>query len=234
MYRYLTVVLLLVFAASVAYAQNENKGQETTIRIEQTKEKKENFYSVRFGAWFPKNEDPIFINGGNDYSVNEDVTDESQALGLDFHFRRMVGKPLYFDASASFWYTTTNFKFEEALGGIEEADTWSVIVPITIGVSIAPLPDNPFQPYAMAGIGAYLGFTGQDILKMSEQNEPDDTETYARFGFYLGAGVDFLFSEDFGLSLAVKYQFIEFQEALFTGHKDMTGLQATVGFVMGS
>jgi opacity protein-like surface antigen len=235
MKRFLAVMLLMVFAAGTVSAQDGTKKTETEIRIEQTKEEKDNFYTVRFGAWFPKDEEKTFNHNGNLIDETDALVDESQALGLDFHFRRNVGSPLFFDVSVSGWYTQTEFNFDETINNpdlIKSADAWSVVVPVTIGLSVAPLPDNPFQPYAMAGAGAYLGITGRDILRVSNENEPDDTETYVRFGFYLGAGFDFLFADEFGISAGVKYQFIEFQDALFTGQKDMTGLQFTVGFVM--
>lgn len=240
MKQILTFAMIIVFATGSAVAQQDTPPQEkeTRIVVENKREKRHNYLSVRFGAWFPKDEEKRFHINDNVLDETDHAVDESQALGLDFHFRRNVGRPLYFDASASFWYTTTDFNFDRLVENPEElksAETWTVIVPVTLGLSFAPLPDNPLQPYAMAGAGAYLGFTGRDVLKLSEQNEPDDTETYVRFGFYLGAGLDILFSDEFGISIGLKYQFVKFdKEQLFTGHEDMTGLQATIGFVMGS
>ena len=55
-----------------------------------------------------------------------------------------------------------------------------------------------------------------------------------RFGFYLGAGLDIMLTEGFGISLGAKYQFVKFKEKqLFTGQEDLTGIQATLGFAMG-
>ncbi|MCB2203686.1 outer membrane beta-barrel protein [bacterium] len=229
------ILLLLLVTGSVLAQEKKTEKQETNIRIEQTKEEKSNYYTVRFGAWFPKDEEKAFNYNNNLIEETGDFADQSQALGLDFHFRRNVGRPLFFDASASVWYTTTDFNFSNVTSNpdeIQDASTWSIILPITVGLSVAPLPDNPIQPYAMAGVGAYFGFTGRDITRVSNQNEPDDTETYIRFGFYLGAGLDFLFAEDFGISAGAKYQFIKFDDPLFTGQTDLTGLQATIGFVM--
>ena len=186
MNRFLVVILLLVFAAGTIVAQEGTKEKETKIRIEQTKEMKDSYYTVRFGAWFPKDEEKNFNYNGNVIDETDGLVDQSQALGLDFHFRRNVGRPLFFDVSVSGWYTQTDFSFDETINNpdlIKSADAWAVVVPVTIGLSVAPLPDNPFQPYAMAGGGAYIGITGRDIVRMSDQNEPDDTETYVRFGF---------------------------------------------------
>ncbi|MDT8324805.1 MAG: outer membrane beta-barrel protein [Bacteroidota bacterium] len=238
MKQFLTIAMIFVFAAGSAVAQQDTQEKETKIVIENKREKRHNYLTVRFGAWFPKDEENAFNYNNNVFDETDALVDESQALGLDFHFRRNVGRPLFFDVSASAWYTTTEFNFDRLVENPDElrsADTWTVIVPITLGLSFAPLPDNPLQPYAMAGAGAYLGFTGRDVLRVSNQNEPDDTETYVRFGFYLGAGMDILFSDEFGVSLGLKYQFVEFDEGqLFTGQADMTGLQATIGFVLGS
>ncbi|MFZ1730149.1 MAG: outer membrane beta-barrel protein, partial [Bacteroidota bacterium] len=152
----------------------------------------------------------------------------------DLHFRNQAAHPLYMDLSVGAWYTKNNFERNTDLTNfdLKKAETWAVIIPVTIGVSVAPLPDNPIQPYAMAGLGAYIGISGRDdIMQLSEQNK-SASETVVAFGYYLGAGLDFMFAETFGISVGAKYQFIEFKDPLKTGQKNLTGLQASVGIAM--
>jgi opacity protein-like surface antigen len=226
------IALLVVVAGGFAAAQEREKTTEKIIVV-QEEHRRVNYYSVRVGAWFPKDEEKGFDLEGNLIDEAEGKIDQSQALGFDFHFRKSMGHPFYTDLSVGGWYTTYEYnRNEDLVTAINTYDAWTVILPVTIGLSVAPLPENPFQPYAMVGLGAYFGFTGHDVLQVSNENVPDDTETYIRFGYFAGVGIDFMFAESFGLSLGAKYQFLEFDKYLFTGQKDFTGLQATIGVAM--
>ncbi len=236
MKKLLAITLLLVVAAGSISAQQERQQKETRVIIKQEKERT-GFYTIRFGAWWPEDQEKEFRIGENLYDQTDAQIEQSQALGLDFHFRKMMTHPMYFDVSAGAWYTSYTFDFKEAVSNIEEefenVDAWAVIVPVTLGLSVQPLPpETPIQPYAMVGIGAYVGITGRDLLLVSNDNRSDDTKSYVRLGYYFGAGLDFLFADSFGISIGAKYQFLEFQELLYTQQKDFTGLQATIGIAM--
>ncbi|MBN1446403.1 MAG: outer membrane beta-barrel protein [Bacteroidetes bacterium] len=236
MKQILAIALVLVLGTGVLVAQEQTRQTETRMIIKQEKER-EGFYTIRFGAWWPEDKEKEFRIGENIYDQTDAQIEQSQALGLDFHFRKMMTHPMYFDVSAGAWYTSYTFDFKEAVSNIgeefENFDAWAVIVPVTLGLSIAPLPaESPVQPYAMAGLGAYVGITGRDKLLVSNDNRSDDTKTYVRFGWYFGGGLDFLFADTFGISLGAKYQFLEFQDVLYTQQKNFTGLQGTLGIVM--
>ncbi len=228
-------LLVLLATASLHAQQDKPRDDRTTIVVQQDEQLKQNYYSMRVGAWFPKDWEKDFKV--NDVSINDadgDI-DQSQALGLDFHFRRNVGRPLFVDLAVSGWYSSYTYKLRNTAlidpDKILSADSWVVIIPVTVGLSVAPLPDNPIQPYAMAGLGAYFGLTGRS-LQISERNELNDDDTHIQFGWYFGAGLDFLFSPEFGISVAAKYQMIEYKEEMFTGQKDFSGVQAMAGIVL--
>lgn len=235
MKKALAVVLLMLLAAGISTAQDKSGG-ETKIVIQQQQEVRQDYYTVRVGAWFPKDKEQGVKLDDIAFNKADGAIDEAQALGFDFHFRKNIGSPFYSDLSVGGWYTSYQFNPNaDYVGVLEQYDAWTVIVPVTIGLSVAPLPDNPIQPYAGAGIGLYVAFTGHDDLQVSEENEvPDDTESYIRFGYYVHAGLDFMLSGSFGISVGAKYQFIEFDKdkPLFTGHTNFTGLQALVGVAM--
>jgi opacity protein-like surface antigen len=236
MKQVLTITLLVIMSVGMMQAQDKTVRQETRVVVEQEHERT-GFYTIRFGAWWPEDKEKDFKIGENLYDQTNANIDQSQAFGLDFHFRRQMTHPIYFDVSAGAWYTSYSFDFKEVVGNLgeefENVDAWAVIVPITIGVSVAPLPtESPVQPYVMAGVGAYIGITGRDMLLVTNANRSDETEAYVRFGYFIGAGFDFLFADTFGVSLGAKYQFIEFKDALYTQQKNFTGLQATLGIVM--
>ncbi|MCZ7555726.1 MAG: porin family protein [Bacteroidia bacterium] len=235
--KYVISIFLLVvlFTASIVAQQDKPRDDRTTIVIQQDQPEKQNYYSIRAGVWFPKDWEKGFKF--NDVSINEaegDI-DQSQALGLDFHYRRNLGRPMYVDLAVSGWYSSYTYKLRStSVANAEDilnADSWVVIVPVTLGLSVAPLPDNPFQPYAMLGGGAYFGLTGRS-LKISERNELNDDDSHIRFGWYFGLGLDVFLSPEFGISAAAKYQNLEFEEELFTGQKDFTGVQAQLGIVL--
>ncbi len=232
MKKAIMIALLVIVAGGFAAAQEREKTTEKIIVV-QEEYKKVNYYSIRIGAWFPKDKEQGITLDDVAFNKTQGAIDESQALGLDFHFRKSMGHPFYTDLSIGGWYTT--YKFDpntEVLPNYRQYDAWTVIAPVTIGMSVAPLPENPVQPYVMVGLGAYFGFTGHDVLQVSNENLPDDTETYIRFGYFAGVGLDFMFAENFGISLGAKYQFLEFDKPLFTGQKDFTGLQASLGVAM--
>ena len=228
-------ILLLTIATGVTRAQ-ERAGGETKVVIQQEQIKKQDYYTVRVGAWFPKDKEQGVKFDDIAFNKADGAIDEAQALGLDFHFRKNMGRPFFTDFSVGGWYTTYSFDpTDDFTQFSQQYDAWTVIVPVTIGLSVAPLPDNPIQPYAGVGLGLYVAFTGHDALQISEENQiADDTESYIRFGYYAGAGLDFMLSEGFGLSAGVKYQFVEFDEdkPLFTGHNIYTGLQVMLGVVL--
>lgn len=231
MKKLLAIALMLIVAAGSVSAQQEKQEKETRVVIEQKKERT-GFYTIRFGAWWPEDEEKSFQFG--DIENPEGEIEQSQAMGLDFHFRKALTHPMYFDVSAGAWYTTYKFEFLDQIENLNtNVEAYAVIIPITLGLSVAPLPpETPIQPYAMAGIGAYVGITGYDKLLVSNDNRSDETDSYVRLGYYFGAGLDFLFADTFGVSIGAKYQFIEFQEMLATQQKDFTGLQATIGIAM--
>lgn len=231
MKQFLVIALVFFVAAGTLSAQQEKQQKETRVVVKQERERT-GFYTIRFGAWWPKDAEKTFKWG--DVETPNAQVDQSQALGLDFHFRKMMTHPLYFDVSAGAWYTTYKFNFTDQLESFNtNIEAWAVIVPVTLGLSVSPLPaESPIQPYAMAGLGAYVGITGYDKLLVSNENQSKDTKSYVRFGYYLGAGFDFLFADTFGVSIGAKYQFLEFQDYLATQQKDFTGLQATIGIAM--
>ncbi len=231
MKKTVAVVLLVILTGGYAVAQEREKAGDTKVIIKQEQPEKQNYYTIRVGAWFPKDKEKGFDFDNNLVDETDGKIDQSQALGIDFHFRNQASHPLYMDLSVGGWYTNYEFTANDVLDRIQKNSAYAVIIPVTIGVSVAPLPDNPIQPYAMAGLGAYFGITGYDIDQVSDQNA-SASDTYVRFGYYLGAGLDFMFAESFGVSVGAKYQFLEFKDPLYTGQKVFTGLQAEVGIAM--
>jgi outer membrane protein W len=220
-----TLFLTLLIAGAVAASA---LAQERTIVIREATQT--DFFSVRAGVWFPKDAEKKFtFANAEDQSI-----DQSQALGLDFTYRYPMGRPLYFDFSFSGWYSTYAFKYTDILkypSDIQQADAWVVVVPVTVGISVNPLPNGPLQPYAQAGVGLYAGICGTTEYKgmPATTTTHKENKTVVSFGGYFGAGLDFFITPAFGVSLGGKYQVIEFKEELLTKQKVFTGLQILFG-----
>lgn len=229
MKRTFLILGALVVLAGTVMAQNESR---VTV-VDETHGR--DYFSFHVGAWFPKDVEKEFTFDDVALPKANSQIDQSQALGLDFHYRSEMGHPLYYDFSAGAWYSSYDVKptaLVGDLGQLQDATSWAVLVPLTLGLSFNVLPDNPIQPYAMAGLGAYVGITGREVhfLPNSQRINRDETRTLVRFGWYFGAGADFFLAPRFAISLAAKYQFLEYQEALYTQQKNFTGLQVLLGF----
>jgi len=221
--------ILIALLPIITYAQDNTS--RTEIIIKKEKEKLD-YLSIRVGTWFPKDKEQGFQFKDVSYNNAKSSIDQSQALGLDFHYRNSLGSQLFVDFSVSGWYSTYSFKFNETLADpslAQEASSWVVVVPITLGLSLNPLPDNPVQPYAMAGIGAYVGVTGREVTVNGQGRHITEDKSKVALGGYIGAGLDFFLTPGFGLSLGLKYQLVKFDEAMFTQQKDFTGLQVLLG-----
>lgn len=192
--------------------------------------------SFRFGFWYPKDKELPFRNiekiGLEEFKAQLEL---SQAFGLDFHIRNRIFHPLYFDFSFSGWFSQYKYKVTEEQpdsSNLLSMNSWALVLPITAGVSVTLLPDNPIHPYFTAGGGAYVAFESRTYTPVSfREFVDDDTDVLFAFGAYAGAGVDILFSRSFGLSVGLKYQIVKFKEKLFSGQQDLTGVQILAGIV---
>lgn len=222
MKRLLFMLLLGVFVASSANAQDR--------RITRF-EREPNYLAFRIGAWFPKDQEKEFTFNDITYENAKSQIDQSQAIGLELEYQNLIAFPLFLDFSIGGWYSTYSFKFTEILqnpSDIRQSSSWAVVMPVTLGLAFHPLPRNPIQPYVMVGAGASFGFSGMTVehfeLKDSDENRNDIV-----FGWFAGAGFDFLFSPSLGASLGVKYNSVKFDEPLLTQQQDFTGLSISLG-----
>jgi opacity protein-like surface antigen len=232
--KHIVSALILVLAAVSAQAQDSVKTATTNVYVDTQPRRvlPRNFYTIRAGLWFPKDWEKSFTYNGVTPDETKSTIDQSQAIGLDFHYRNGLGWPLALDFTFSGWYSTYDYKYSDMTAeNALEVNSWVAIFPIDVGLSFDPFPtESPFHAYAMVGAGGALGLTGRDMTANGQKQTDDDA--YGHFDWYLGAGADFLFSESFGISAGLKYHFLEFQKPMYTEQKDFTGLQAMLGIVV--
>ncbi len=218
-------LLIALFAAGTVSAQD--------YKITRY-EKEPNYLAFRFGTWFPKDEEKGLKFENISYENAKSEIDQSQAIGLDLQYQNLIAFPLYMDFSLGGWYTTYTFKYTELLAdpaAAQKADSWSAVVPVTLGLDFHPLPKNPLQPYVMAGAGAYFAFSGRTLIRYSN-NQIDEDKNDVAFGWFIGAGFDFFFSPGLGASLAARYNHIKYDEPLLTGQQDLSGMTISLGIAV--
>jgi len=209
---------------------------KTKVEIVIREEKmKHDYLSMRFGTWFPEDVNlrfRRFEESATDSSVAASMK-QSQAIGLDFHYRTRLVSPLYFDFSIGGWFSSYELNYSQPVGifdsTIDKLQNWSVVVPITIGLSVSLLPGGPVLPSVMVGAGGSVGISNLNAL-VNGKSRHRETDTKGTFGWFFGAGLDIYLSDNFAISGALKYQNIKFEEALLTGQKNFTGLQVSIGF----
>jgi opacity protein-like surface antigen len=228
--KHLLATLFVLLVAMSAYAQEQTQKSEIVIKHET---EYSSFYAVRFGFWFPKDKEQSWSLNNLSTSQAQENINQSQAFGLDFHFRREVSKPLSFDFALQIWYTTYEVKFNQLLNNpdtLHNISSWTVLIPITAGASFAIIPSGPFRPYLMAGIGPYIGISGLERTTYGDKTTHDKSLVKVAFGGFIGAGFDLMLSEKFGFSVAGKYTLVNFPERLYTQQQDFSGVQLMVGF----
>lgn len=227
-----TFLALLTIIPFCIQAQGNDKNSTQRVEVVLDREKKPvDCMSYRFGIWLPRDREMTFAAVESIPTDNRAI-DQSQAIGLDLHFRKGTNNMLSLNMSVGAWYTTYSFTNKDILANpslIQDASNWAVIVPVTIGASFELLPDNMVMPYAMAGIGVYPGISGKSE-KYAIRTE-DDTKVQFAFGGFLGAGVDLFLTPGFGLSAGLKYQLLEYKDYLWTYQRIFNGIQLTAGIV---
>ncbi|MAT40012.1 MAG: hypothetical protein CL946_10460 [Ectothiorhodospiraceae bacterium] len=220
---------IVLLAATTALSQDFQQDQQI-----QRFKGEPSYAAFRIGAWFPADVEKSFRLDEVSTENTRSRIEQSQAIGIDFHYQHLLGQPLYLDFNVSAWYSTYEFSSLEELsvGAIENADSWAIIFPATLGLSFHPLSRSTMQPYVMAGGGAYFAISNSELMFFETVRTRDEDQSDVAFGWFVGGGFDLLFSPTFGASLAARYQNVEFDRDLLTQQKDFSGLQISLGFVV--
>ncbi|HSG48937.1 MAG TPA: outer membrane beta-barrel protein [Longimicrobiales bacterium] len=112
-------------------------------------------------------------------------------------------------------------------------DTYvEALVPLLVGARYFPLESrrsNPLRPYLSFGAGPYWA---ADITTVDRPSDDDVTvDSQHEFGGYLGAGMDFMFTDWIGLNFDVKRHYVD-----FPGRDEYSGFEYGMGlqFMWGS
>lgn len=128
------------------------------------------------------------------------------------YFQRGLDKHLAMENSAGVWWVTTTASQSIPLGGSEEVETRSYVVPLLTSLKFYPITEvtDRVEPYLLAGIGFALGLEDQADNAIGGGG----TSMVTGFGARAGVGVETHLNSSFGLAAGAKYQWIRFGEEL--------------------
>jgi hypothetical protein len=182
--------------------------------VENRTKRSRNGGGLRIGVWNVRGlEDPQ--NGSS-----------SETPAFEGYFQKGLDLHLAWENTLSVWRRSQEFSESGPLGSTaSEIQSW--VVPTFTALKFYPTrPSAAVGPYASAGVGFVFGVERQDVTGPGLDGQ--DTALQIGFGFRGGLGIDFNLSRVFGLTLAGRYQWIEFGEEL-GGERNYEGLGADVG-----
>ena len=198
------------------------------------------FVAVRIGFWFGGDAGADFsstesgMNAGRNISVSH-----VSGFGADLHYTGWLGNNFYWDMSLSCWYirndTTVHITLSDQTIRDSARTTWSVIVPLTFGVSYYFPTQIILKPYVQAGLGvygAYNGYTEEATTENFENLHFTNQKLMFILGGYIGAGAKLAITPTFGLDLSLKYTLGKYSDPLYTGVQNISGLQTTFGIAL--
>lgn len=173
-----------------------------------------NYAALKLGMFFPQNVDA-----------------EGEDLDLDSAFYGEIAFGHYFDKNfgieLGIGYTkSSKDESVSTTSGSANANIDLTIIPVTLGV-IGRLPMEGFEPYAMAGLGAY--FTEAEVSASVSipgfSGSGSTSESDTAFGWYLGLGCNFNITKEIYLGVEGKYTWL--YPSFFETDVDVDGISVT-------
>jgi hypothetical protein len=180
-------IAALVFFAGLASATNGWAQADASTR---------RGAGIRVGAWRVKNPDA-------------DLTTYSHSPHVEAYFQRGLDDRLALESTVGFWRRTSR-TIEIVTGNVITTNTY--ILPLFTTLKVFPVtrPDQPVEPFILAGGGFALG-----IDEVSENAiGGGGTSIATGFGTRAGAGIDYHVNDVFGLTVSGRYQLIGYGENL--------------------
>lgn len=158
---------------------------------------------LRAGAWLVQD---LATPSGVDESASPAFVGAYQK-GLDRH--------LVIESTVGLWRRSLEATTTGPLGGTTTEHVTSYLLPLLTSIKLYPLtgPERPFEPYLAGGVGFALAIddretSGGDL----NLGVGSGTSLLTGFGFTLGTGAEWRFSNAFGLAGGGRYQWLKFGE----------------------
>jgi Opacity protein and related surface antigens len=198
----LATLLLLCTAAHPALAQKPDSSN--TMTPQQRAEMARRGAGLSIGTWNVQN---LHATQGATYSATPAFEGYFQK-GLDLH--------LALETTVGLWRRTQLLMQPGSFGSDSSSESvTSYVVPLFTALKLYPFtkPSQRFEPYLLGGVGFALGIDDRrasgsgNLLGGGGQS---GVALVTGFGFSGGAGVEWRFSNAFGLSAGTRYRWVRF------------------------
>jgi hypothetical protein len=206
--------LAFVSGASVAEAQNK----EPESKVEEQARLARKSAGVIFGTW-------SLI----DSPAGGTTTVEDSPLGIGY-FRKGIDKHLALETTVGIWRRVVSTPASGGLGGTSGGKTTVILLPQFTSLKLFPFtgPDAMFEPFISAGAGFTLGFISQSGGGGLVGGGGGASGLVPGIGASGNAGVEWRFSNAFGLSAGGHYSYIQFFDDI-AGERMYRGTGLTLG-----
>jgi hypothetical protein len=139
----------------------------------------------------------------------------AESPAFEGYFQKGLDLHLAIETTLGMWRRTQELEDSGGLGISTRERVRSYVIPATTAIKFFPLtrPDDPFEPYLSGGIGFAFGIDDRETettLVGGGSSSSGDTAFLGGFGFRIGTGADWWFSNAFGLTGGSRYSWIRF------------------------
>jgi hypothetical protein len=204
--------------ALLSVAHRDAQAQDTTkTTAEQKASQARRSAGINFGTWA---------------LVDDPATGDAKSSDspiLEGYFRKGIDKHLALETSAGIWRRVIDTPASGGIGGSAGGKTTAILIPQMTSIKLYPFttPDDRLEPYISAGVGFTLGYVSESgggaLL-----GGGGGTGLIAGVGATTGAGVEWRFSDAFGLAAGAHYTYIQFFDQL-AGEKLYRGTGVKAG-----
>jgi len=131
-----------------------------------------------------------------------DVEDFDNAFYGELAFGHYFNKNFAIELGAGYTKSSASLTISDTVTTLT-VDADLTIIPVTLGVK-GLLPMGNFEPYAMAGIGAYFAEV-EGSASLTGVGSGSTSESDTAFGYYLGLGANFNITKEILLGIEWKY-----------------------------
>lgn len=200
------------------------------------------YLAIRIGLWLTG--DVGLRSNTSVTTANESITIEyGGGFGMESHYNGNLGNGVYWDLALGGWYSSSERTELIHSGIVSKGDStakrksFSLIFPLTVGLSYY-IPTHIFlRPYIQAGVGVIGGYssivrdeTSFGVIPLT--SHVGDEKFQVSTGGFIGLGSKILLNPTFGLDVSLKYLLGKFSDPMYSDVTDFTGLQLTIGIAV--
>ncbi len=212
--RFITLTTFIIGVSASAAAQDKTPESEAEKQARLARKSA----GVIVGTW-----------GQIDNPVGGSTTVSDSPIGVGY-FRKGIDKHLALETTVGVWRRLVETPASGGIGGTSGGKTTAILLPQFTSLKLFPFtgPEKALEPYASAGAGFTLGFQSQSGSGGVLGGNSGGSGLIVGVGATGGAGVEWRFSNAFGLAAGGHYTYIQFFDNL-AGQQMYRGTGANLG-----